>query len=497
MAGRKLKILIAAAEVAPFAKVGGLADVAGALPKALKALGHDVRVVMPCYKMIEDNPKYAVEDHLPPFPVPIHEGYTEQAWVRRTWIGGNVPVYLIASDRYFTTATESKKVYSLEPEPYVFFDRAVAEFVPRLSPSWSPDILHGNDWHTGLIPVYLQTFYEQNPTWANTFRVFTVHNLAYQGNFPYEILRYAGLPGELFNYHRLEFYGKMSFMKGGLVFSDLVNTVSKTYAQEIQTPECGCGLEGLLQHLGAQGRLTGITNGIDYEEYNPATDPRIPARYSAENTAGKARCKSALQAECGLPKSKTAALIGVVSRLVDQKGFDLIHSIVKRMLALPVQFVLLGTGDPQYETFFKKLATRFPKKAKVHIGFDAALAQRIYAGSDLFLMPSQFEPCGLGQMISLRYGTLPIVRATGGLADTISDYDPRTGKGNGFVFKEYDPEALLKTIQRAVETFRDKAQWEPLVLRALQSDFSWTNSARKYVEFYRQAQSGIRLVEAA
>lgn len=497
MAVRRLKILLVSAEVAPLAKVGGLADVAGALPKALRALGHDVRVVMPAYKMIEDNPKHAVEDRLPTFSVPIREGYAEEACVKQTWIDNDVPVYLIASDRYFVDATESQKVYSLSPEPYVFFNRAVAEFVPRLSPAWSPDILHCNDWQTGLLPVYLHTFYGEHPVWANVARVFTIHNLAYQGLFPYETLRYAGLPDHLFTYDRLEFYGQMSFLKGGLVFSDMVSTVSPTYAQEIQTPEYGCGLEGLLQYLASQGRLTGILNGIDEEEFNPATDPRIPARYSAENVAGKAKCKAALQAECGLPRSKSAALIGVVSRLADQKGFDLLQTVAERMLRLPVQFVLLGTGDPQYEAYFQALEARFPKKVKAHIGFDTDLAQRIYAGSDLFLMPSRFEPCGLGQMISLRYGTIPIVRATGGLADTITDYDPRTGKGNGFVFREYAAEALLRAVQRAVETFQDKEQWEPLTQRALQIDFSWSSSARKYVALYRQAQSGLRLLKAA
>jgi starch synthase len=497
MSTRKLNILIVSAEVAPFAKVGGLADVAGALPKALKALGHDVRVAMPCYKMIEDNPEYHVQDLLPPFPVPIHDRLEIPAHVRLTYIAGSIPVYLIANSQFFSQATESKKIYSLEPEPYVFFDRAIAEFVPRLSPAWKPDVIHCNDWHTGLTPVYLQIFYAHHPTWCDTARIFTIHNLAFQGEFDIEVLRYAGLPDHLFTYDKLEFYGRMSFMKGGLVFSDISNTVSKTYAAEVQTPEFGCRLDGLLRYLASQGRFTGILNGIDYEEYNPATDTRIAANYSAEKPAGKAHCKSSLQEECGFTRSRKAALIGLISRLSDQKGLDLICDIAKQFVKLPIQFVLLGTGDPLYEQYFRELEKQYPRKVRAFIGFDVNLAQRIYAGCDMFLMPSRFEPCGLGQMISLRYGTIPIVRATGGLADTVSNFNPRTGRGNGFVFKEYKSEALYNAIVRAIETFGNKEQWNTLVQRALRSDFSWSNSARKYVELYRQARSEIRLVEAA
>lgn len=497
MATRKLKILLVAAEVAPFAKVGGLADVAGALPKALKKMGHDVRVVMPCYRMIEDNPAYGVTDVLAPFPVHIHDGYTEMAHVRKTAIAGDVPVYLIGSDRYFVDATESRKVYSMSHEPYVFFDRAVVEFVPRLEPSWTPDIVHCNDWHTGLVPVYLRTFFREHATWANAAVVFTIHNLAYQGEFDFEVLRYAGLPDYLFTYDKLEFYGRMSFMKGGLTFADYVNTVSKTYAQEIQTPEFGCRLEGLLRYLAAEGRLTGIVNGIDYDEYNPATDPRIAAHFDASDLKGKAACKKDLQKLSGLPLDKKAPLIGLISRLADQKGFDLIRAAADALMALPIQFVLLGTGDPHYEAFFRELEQRYPEKVRAHIGFDAALAQKIYAGSDMFLMPSRFEPCGLGQLMSLRYGAIPIVRATGGLADTITDYDPATGTGNGFSFKEYDAGAMLATVERAVKTFQDAAAWKALTVAALKTDFSWNASAAQYVELFQRARAGLRMVTAA
>jgi starch synthase len=496
MASRKLKILFVSVEVAPLAKVGGLADVAGALPKALKALGHDVRIIMPSYRMIEDNPENAVEECVPEFSVPIHEGLSLPATLKKTAIG-DIPVYLVASDRYFTEATESKKIYSLEAEPYIFFDRAVAEAIPRLTPNWTPDVIHCHDWQTGLIAVYLDTFYHDHPVWESVARVFTVHNLAYQGDYPYEIFRYAGLPEELFTWDRLEFYGRMNFMKGGLIYSDVSNTVSPTYARETQTEALGCGLHGLLQYLAAQKRYTGILNGIDMDVYNPQTDPNLAASYSAENPAGKAKCKTALQAECGLPKSKKSAVIGIVSRLADQKGFDLIREAADDLLRLPVQLVLLGTGDPAYEAYFQELQKRYPKKVRAFLGYDAQLAQRIYSGSDIFLMPSRYEPCGLGQLMSLRYGTIPVVRATGGLADTISDYSARSGKGNGFVFEEYDAAAMLEAVRRAVETFQDGDAWKRLVERALNSDFSWNSSAKKYVELYRQALAKLRLVAAA
>lgn len=486
MATRKLKILIVAAEVAPFAKVGGLADVAGALPKALKAMGHDVRVVMPCYKMIETNPKYKVQDIITSFPVPIHDGCVETASLRQTSIEGDVPVYLIAHERYFTEATESKKVYSLEPQPYIFFSRAVTEFVPLLEPSWAPDVVHCNDWHTGLVPVFLETFCKESSTWNKTASVFTIHNLAYQGDYNYEFLKYAGLPDSLFSFDKLEFYGKVNFMKGGIIFSSLVNTVSDKYAEEIQTQEYGCSLEGLLQYTASQGRLSGIVNGIDYDEYNPETDTRIAANYSAANFAGKENCKAALQKESNLPVNKDIPIVGLISRLADQKGFDLIHEIAEKMLEMPVQFILLGTGDPYYEEFFRNLQVKYPQKVRANIGFDANLAQRIYAGCDMFLMPSRFEPCGLGQLMSLRYGTIPIVRSTGGLADTISDFNPKNGRGNGFAFVEYNSAKLLETIQRAIETFGDRSSWNKLRNTALQSDFSWNASAKKYVNLYRK-----------
>ena len=493
---KKLNILLISAEVAPFAKVGGLADVAGALPKALKALGHDVRVMMPCYKMIETNPAHGVEDCLPDFPVPTGSGATETAFVKQTRITSAhsseaIPVYLVGNksqdDRpgYFQEATDSAAVYTYAPEPYAFFARASLETVKRLRPAWKPDILHCNDWHTGLVPVYAKRFYADAPALRNVKTVFTIHNLAYQGDFKREHWAATGLPESLYTVEGLEFFGGWSFMKGGLQFADQVNTVSENYACEIQTPAYGCGLDGLLRSLARRGKLRGILNGIDTEEFNPATDSHIAANFSASDPSGKAKCKAALQAELKLPKKAGIALIGLISRLADQKGFDLISQCIEKALELPVQFVLLGKGDPRYADFFTALQAKYSQQVRACVTFDIALAQRIYAGSDLFLMPSRFEPCGLGQMIALRYGSLPIVRATGGLADTIFDFDAQDAPdGNGFVFEEYNADALLETIQRAVSAWGEKKTRQTLTQTALESDFSWERSALRYQELF-------------
>jgi len=495
---RKLRILLIAAEVAPLAKVGGLADVAGALPKALKALGHDVRIVMPCYKMVETAPAYSVKPCLPDFPVPIREGVLETAFVKQTSIesdGKQIPVYLVGNapqdaggSGYFQQATDNRSIYALEPEPYVFFCRAVLEMLTRLKPAWKPDILHCNDWHTGLIPIFAQEFYPSMSALQEAAYVFTVHNLAYQGTFDRHLWEVTGLSDRLFTIDGLEFCGQWTFMKGGLLFSDRVNTVSENYAREIQTQEYGCGLEGLMRTLATQSRLSGILNGIDTDEYDPACDPRIPVRYDAEHPEGKARCKALLQAELGLPVDPKIAICGMVSRLTEQKGFDLLREAADPIMEHPIQFVLLGSGDDAYEAYFRTLPSRFPGKAAVRFGYDPELAQRIYAGSDLFLMPSRFEPCGLGQLIALRYGTIPLVRATGGLADTVNDFDPaRLPEGDGFVFTDYTSQALLETLERALDTFRIGKDWEALVQRAMLADFSWARSAKRYVALYHEA----------
>jgi starch synthase len=506
-AARKLRIVMVAAEVAPFVKVGGLADVLGGLPRALRALGHDVRIVMPYYPMVHNSGRWELEEILGPCPIPTREGMIEQAKVHRTLMppsrpGGNdgLPVYMIESDRWFKDADRSEKVYTGDAEPYIFLNRAVMELVPYLERGWMPDILHCHDWQAGLAPVYLRTLYRCSTAWSGTSSVISVHNLAHSGEFGRDVLEAAGLPPYLFSYDKLEFYGNVSLLKGGLVYSDQVNTVSETYAREIQTPEYGIRFEGLFRFLASQGRLSGIVNGIDTAAFDPATDPLIPARYDRANPAPKVICKAALQKECGFAVDPDVPVASIVTRLVEQKGLDLLRDSADKLLAQPLQLVVLGVGNPVYEQFFKELARKYPGRVHTRIVFDAPFAQRIYAGSDLFLMPSRFEPCGLGQLIALRYGTIPIVRKTGGLADTVEDYKSGgrgNGRGNGFVFEEYNSSAMLKAVARAVDAFHDKPGWAALVDRAMAADFGWDKPARQYVSLYRRAVAAPAVERAA
>ena len=485
----KLKVLVVSAEVAPFAKVGGLADVAGALPKALKAMGHDVRVAMPGYKMVMDN--YPTKPALKSLTVPL--GWRQvQCSVRQTSIGKDISVYLISAP-YFDKSVDSKTVYVSGSEPYAFFAKAVLDMLRAMD--WKPDVIHCNDWHTGLLPVYKSVIYPNDPVVGDSSCVFTIHNLAYQGEFDASVLPDYGLPEWLFAMDKVECYGSANFLKAGIVFSDLVSTVSPTYADEIKTPEYGCRLEGLLRHMSTHGKLRGILNGIDYEEFDPATDKRIPYHFSLEDMNGKAKDKKELQKTMGLPMDPKVPVMGLVSRLADQKGLDLIKSAANKMMSMGIQFVVLGTGDAKYEKFFAKLQKDHPTQVKANIGFDAGLAQLIYAGSDMFLMPSRFEPCGLGQLIALRYGTIPIVRATGGLADTIVDYGK--SESNGFVFTEYTHKALSEVTKRAVEVYGKKSAWKKLARTALAGNFSWGSAAGQYADLYRDALSAHDPVEYA
>lgn len=464
----------------PFAKTGGLADVAGSLPKALATMGNDVRIAMPRYRAV---PKGAT---VTDFPVMVG-GRKETAVIRESHIEARlgdiqrrVPVYFVDNYQYFDR--DGMYCFFDEAERFAFFCRAVLEMLPRID--FRPDVIHCNDWQTGPIPLLLRDQYSTNPFYADIGTVFTIHNLAYQGNFPRECLRLLGLGDEYFHPERLEFYGLMSFMKAGILYADEINTVSRTYAREIQTPELGERMDGLLRKRSAD--LHGIVNGINYHEFNPATDPRIYKNFGPENLQDKKENKFALQREVGLPV-KDVPMVGLVSRLVDQKGLDLIASILDGMMAEDSQFVVLGAGDRHYEELFAAARERFPQKMAVHIGFNGILAQRIYAGSDMFLMPSRFEPCGLGQLISLRYGTVPIVRATGGLADTVIDYDPAVGSGNGFTFDRYSPGELLHAVKRALMVFGNKNEWQKLVQTAMHLDFSWNKSAAEYMELFELA----------
>ncbi|MDI3281416.1 MAG: glycogen synthase GlgA [Bacillota bacterium] len=491
MFDRNLKILLVSPEVVPFAKVGGLADVAGSLPKALATLGegelgHDVRVALPRYQRIAGG-RYRTD-----FPVPMGPRQ-ETAIIRETNIEAKlgevkreIPVYLVDNYHYFNR--EGIYAYGDDAERFAFFCKAVLEMLPRLG--FQPDVIHCNDWQTGLIPLYLRTKYRHDPFYSRMAAVYTIHNLQYQGNFDRAILPLLGIGDELFHPEGVEFYGTVSFMKAGLQFADVLSTVSPTYAEEIKTPELGERMDGLLRKRADD--LYGIVNGINYHEFNPQTDPRLWFNYDKDHPEGKRENKRALQQELRLPV-RELPLLGVISRLVSQKGIDLLAPVLDDLMQLDVQMVLLGTGDPHYERLFQDFQRRYPDRIAVFIGFNGVLAQRIYAGSDLFLMPSRFEPCGLGQMISMRYGTIPVVRATGGLADTVRDYTDNPETGNGFVFRAYEPEALLDAVRRALEVYRrDQNEWLRLVRRVMEIDHSWAKSAAGYVELYQAALKKVR-----
>ncbi|MGI6549746.1 MAG: glycogen synthase GlgA [Syntrophomonadales bacterium] len=472
-----MKILIAAAEMTPFAKTGGLADVVGSLPKALKNLGHDVRVVIPCYKQITEG------DYLTDLPVPM-DGHLETAIIRYTAINartGEIPVYLADNHKYFYR----DRMYGFNDEfdRFNFFTKASLAMLPYIG--FQPDVIHCNDWHAALIPLFLKVKFMEEPYYQKIATVFTVHNLQYQGRFPRGVLNSLALDDSFFTPEELEYYGEVNFMKAGLLYGDVLNTVSKKYATEIQTPEMGEGLDGLLRKRALD--LHGILNGLDYDEFNPSKDEKIYVKYDANSLEKKRENKYRLQKELGLSMGDVP-LVGIITRLASQKGLDLMAAVIDQIMGLGIQLVLLGTGEDYYEKLFAEVKMRYPQQTSINLGFDAVLAQKIYAGSDIFLMPSRFEPCGLGQLISLRYGTIPVVRRTGGLEDTIKNYDPETGYGNGFDFVEYVPDKFLDAISRAVNLYRNNPEaWNKLIHLAMNMDFSWNRSAIKYLELYERA----------
>ena len=457
----RLKVLLASSEVAPFAKTGGLADVAGSLPLALEELGADVRVIMPRYKSVKA------------------KGGDEGR------IGRAIKVYFVKNDEYFKRDNlygDAFGDYKDNLDRFSFFSREVLERCR--AEGFKPDIIHCNDWQTGLVPVYLKTIYKEDPFFSGTKTLFTIHNMAYQGLFPKEEFPRTGLDWELFDIDNFEFYGKVNLMKAALVYADAISTVSPTYAKEIITEEFGCGLEGVLK--AREDSLHGILNGIDYRVWNPETDADIFKNYSAEMIDDKSANKEGLQKEAGLKIDRDIPIIGFISRLADQKGMDLIAKIIDPILNMKVQFILLGTGEHKYHVLFEKIAKKNSKNASINLRFDAALAEKIYAGCDLFLMPSRYEPCGLGQMISFRYGTIPVVRETGGLKDSVHEFDPKTGSGDGFTFKEYTSSSLLNAIKKALEGFKEKAVWHELVKKVMGLDYSWTHSAKDYLKLYNK-----------
>ncbi|OPZ85567.1 MAG: Glycogen synthase [bacterium ADurb.Bin429] len=487
-----MKILYASAEVVPFAKTGGLADVAGALPKVLAAQGHDVRIVLPRYGSI-DGEKYGLRPVTPAFRIP-HGNETIEVSIEASDAIPGVTTYFLRDDYLFDR--DSLYGQADDDHRFVAYSRAILEMLPYLG--WTPDVINCNDWHTGLVPVYLKTLFANRPGYTNIATLYTIHNLAYQGQFSPHIMELAGLPRELFTWDKLEFYGGFNFMKAGLMYADALSTVSETYAEEIQTPEFGERLDGVLTYR--KDNLYGILNGIDYHEWSAVTDGFIPAHFSANDLSGKAEDKAELQQEMGLPDEPDTALFGIVSRLSSQKGLDLLEEVLPPMLdELPMQVVILGTGDAHYHDMLERLAKAHPDKLAIALKFDNALAHRIYAASDFFLMPSRYEPCGLGQLISLAYGTIPVVRATGGLADTVKEFKGNgRGKGNGFVFTDYTPEALTEAIIRALKCYMDvKGCWDKVVQNAFACDFSWESSAKKYVKVYKAAMKKVEKMEAA
>lgn len=475
-----LKILLSASEVAPFAKTGGLADVAGSLPKALLTQGNDVRVVLPRYRTT--SPSATLVD----FPVQVGDR-KETCIVRSAQIEAKteagkayVPVYFLDNYQYFDR--DSYYMYWDEAERFAFFDLAVLSMCEALG--FIPDVIHANDWQCGFIPLLMKERALHNPAWAGVASAFTIHNLRYQGRFPPSVLDLMGLGQQYFTPDGVEFYGDVSFMKAGIIYSDVVNTVSETYAKEIQTPEYGEGLDGVLRRKGQD--LYGIVNGINYHEFNPKSDPRIVAPYDSCHLDARKENKHALQRELGLPVSEEP-LLGLVSRLVDQKGLDILLEAMPSILERRAQFVLLGTGDKRYEEAFTHLAGARRGQVAAVTAFNGVLAQKIYAGSDMFLMPSRFEPCGLGQLIAMRYGSIPIARSTGGLVDTVQDYDETTGTGTGFLFGEYSARALTRAVDRALNVYADRQAWQKLQKQAMERDFSWNTSAALYTELYLEA----------
>ena len=480
----KLKVLFLSSEVVPFAKTGGLADVAGALPGALRQLGVDVRLVLPYYRLVREG-NFQIRPVLKDLKIPLgSEKLTANVLEAQTEDG--VPVYLIERDDLYDRPNlygSAVGDYYDNLERFSFFSHAALILSEALL--FSPDLIHCHDWQTGLVPALIKGPYGDTSTLAGTPTVFTVHNLGYQGLFPAGKLPVTGLPKEeFFHPEGLEFWGKISLLKAGIVYSQAITTVSPTYAREIQTPEYGLGMEGLLKHRRAS--LHGILNGVDYSLWDPAMDSHVPFNYSPRKMEGKRRCKESLIREMGLdPSVIKKPLLGMISRLDNQKGFDLLVQMLDEILELDVGLTILGSGDELIQKAIQEAAIRHQGHVGFEIGFDEPLAHRIMAGVDIFLIPSRYEPCGLTQMYALKYGTVPVVRATGGLDDTVVQFDPLTKEGNGFKFGPYKPAAFVAAIHQAVNLFQDSRTWKRLMANGMKADFSWDKSARRYLEIYR------------
>ncbi|HYA90461.1 MAG TPA: glycogen synthase GlgA [Thermodesulfobacteriota bacterium] len=482
---KPLQVLFATPEAVPFAKTGGLADVAGALPKSLRELGCEIKLIMPYYRMVKDSglPHQSLAEEI---EIPL--GYEKlKADIYQGRLNQDIPVYFIGREEFFDRPHlygTAKGDYFDNAERFIFFSKAVLLFCQLMG--FSPDIIHHHEWQTGLIPAYLKSVYRNDPLLSRTAAVFTIHNIAYQGLFKKEKFWVTDLPAEMYNPEGIEFWERINFMKAGIVYADAINTVSKKYSEEIQTVEYGYGLEGILRKR--RSRLYGILNGVDYKEWDPADDPHLIARYDLNDLHGKKECKKDLLKEFHLPSTLgNAPLLGMISRLADQKGFDLLMEILEELFTLDIGFILLGTGDQKYHDLFTQIAHKYHQKAGIRIAYDDKLAHKIEAGADFFLMPSRYEPCGLNQIYSLKYGTIPIVRATGGLDDTITPYDPVSKKGNGFKFVRYEAKEFLNTIRGAIRIYSQPEHWKQLLRNAMTADFSWKRSAEAYLQLYRKA----------
>ena len=478
-----LHIAFATSEMAPFVKTGGLADVSASLPKALVRMGHRVTVFLPRYGSI-------------PFPagrfvgsvhVPVDSVNRSAGYYKRSTADG-VEVVFVEHPDFFERPNpygDANGDYFDNRLRFAFFSRAVIEYFR--SRGERPSVFHGHDWQTGLLPVYLKAFYWDDPTLRRSATLFTIHNLAYQGIFPADTLGVLALPWNLGTREGLEFHGNISYLKGGILFSEVVNTVSPQYAREIQGAEMGYSFDGILRSRADD--LSGILNGVDYDEWDPGVDKHIARNYSAEDVSGKAACKADLLRSMGLPEYPDSPVVGIISRLVWQKGFDVVADAWWDLMHRDLRMVVLGTGESAIQEGLRSMAAKAPDRFAVRLTYDNALAHKIVAGADLFLMPSRFEPCGLTQMYSLRYGTVPVVRATGGLVDTVEPWDPASGEGTGFRFENADGTGLMWALDQALAAYKDRAGWARLMRNGMSKDFSWTRSAEGYVRLYERAMA--------
>ena len=483
-----MKIAVVASEAVPFSKTGGLADVAGTLFKEYVAMGLEAYLFVPLYKKTWE--QCGEEIHDMGFSIEVHVGRALRECRVFTLKGPFAGrVFFISSDEYFGRDElygTPRGDYPDNDQRFIFFSRGVLEVCKRLD--LGVDIMHCNDWQTGLIPLYMKTIYGDVPVLRGAVSVLTIHNLGYQGLFPPQSVETAGLGWGVFNPEGVEFYGRMNFLKAGIVWADVITTVSETYAKEILTPEFGFGLDGVLRKRAAS--LFGILNGIDYEEWNPSADRFITGRYGESDLKGKAACKEELMERCALEGDASSPLVCFVGRLSAQKGVDIIGDAIPGLIAYGARLAVIGRGDEPYHRMLNSAKDRFPRRVFFHDGFDEALAHLVYAGSDIFLMPSRYEPCGLGQMIAMHYGTLPVARRTGGISDTVED------GGTGFLFDEYSPASLARSVGRALDAYANKRSWQKMMRDAMGRDFSWAASARKYLKVYNDAVGAGRLVRA-